>query len=181
LLSLKTVTEVISCAPGIVTLEIRRIHIVLAFAKNFTPPAPPSGLEDLILVPYEGCPLFFSWLRAIPIPPILRSLEISQFIEDAYDRHQNEHKEPLPLAAYFRQAGTGLQTLNINFLSRHRQFPRRNSIVSLISLLCSISRIRTTNLAIHAQPPISTIQSIPSIGPSRRPRAFTRIPGLGCD
>ncbi|KAJ7861040.1 hypothetical protein B0H13DRAFT_1900670 [Mycena leptocephala] len=52
LLPLETVTEVISCAPGIATLEIRRIHIVLAFAKNFTPPAPPSGLEDLILVPF---------------------------------------------------------------------------------------------------------------------------------
>jgi hypothetical protein len=35
--------------------------------------------------------------------------------------------------------------------------------------LYSISGIRTTNLAIHAQPPISTVQSILFSGPSRCP------------
>jgi hypothetical protein len=62
-------------------------------------------------------------------------LEISRFIEDVYDEDEDENMEPLPLAAYFRQAGTGLQTLNINTLSGYCQFPRRNSIVSLISFV----------------------------------------------
>jgi hypothetical protein len=82
--------------------------------------------------------LFFSWLCALPIPPTLRSLEISTFIEDGYGEGEGADEgedESKALAAYFRQAGTGLQTLNINLLSGHRQFPQRNSIVSLISFV----------------------------------------------
>ncbi|KAJ7861051.1 hypothetical protein B0H13DRAFT_2073157, partial [Mycena leptocephala] len=130
-LPLPMATEVISCVPGIATLEIRRINIVRGgITETFPPPPPLSRLEDLLLVPFEGCILFFSWLCALPIPPTLRSLEISTFIEDGYGEGEGADEgedESKALAAYFRQAGTGLQTLNINLLSGHLfpEFERR--------------------------------------------------------
>ncbi|KAJ7474079.1 hypothetical protein FB451DRAFT_1247803 [Mycena latifolia] len=130
LIPLCTVTNIISRFPSITTLEINRIHVVDASRTISHPSSPFSQLEDLILVPYEGCTLFFSWLCALHMPPILTSLEISRFIEDGYDLdHEDDDNErqSLPLAAYFQQVGTRLHSLKINLLSAHLfpEFQRR--------------------------------------------------------
>ncbi|KAJ7433872.1 hypothetical protein FB451DRAFT_284168 [Mycena latifolia] len=108
-----TITDLISCVPGITTLKISGISISTG-SLGTTNCAHPTRLDHLGLSLYRGgFPRVFSWLLSLPAIPILRSLTLHEMLgpDDQVD------EDWTPITAYLQQVGDGLLSLQLAFLT----------------------------------------------------------------
>ncbi|KAJ7638049.1 hypothetical protein B0H17DRAFT_1106369 [Mycena rosella] len=100
---LRTITNIISCVPGIKSL--RMVGFVISASTDTNPSFTLPRLETLDLHVSKRADLFFSWMQTLPTLPALKSLKfLTPLIKNV---------EWAVVVPYFERAGEGLQSLEL--------------------------------------------------------------------